>query len=64
MIARELIRRLGRGEFEECGYEGESGWVHAETGMGHVADEGVMKRLGAEGWGWSWDVKVDLGGFF
>jgi hypothetical protein len=50
-VARELLGRLGRGEYADLGYAGLSGWVLADVKMGNRGSEGVMKALGGEvGW--------------
>ena len=50
-VARELLGRLGRGEYKDLGYAGENGWVHSDVKKGNVESEGVMKVLGGKvGW--------------
>ncbi|KAA8572412.1 hypothetical protein EYC84_003034 [Monilinia fructicola] len=51
-IARELILRLGRKEYGDLGFLGESGWVHSDVKEGNRGSEGVMRGLGGEK---SWD---------
>lgn len=46
IIARELLARLDRGEFADLGYDGKSGWVHADVYDGNAGSEAVMKGLG------------------
>ncbi|PSS10718.1 hypothetical protein M430DRAFT_36953 [Amorphotheca resinae ATCC 22711] len=46
-VAKELLARLSRGEFKDMGYDGKSGWVHADVKAGNTPSEGVMKSLGA-----------------
>ncbi|KAF8859598.1 hypothetical protein BDZ45DRAFT_714006 [Acephala macrosclerotiorum] len=51
IIARELLARLERGEFADLGYDGKSGWVHADVYDGNAGSEAVMKGLGGTiGW--------------
>lgn len=45
-VARALLGGLGRGAFSHLGYDGKSGWVHADVKAGNAASEGVMKELG------------------
>ena len=59
-VAKELVRRLGRGEFKEMGYGGETGWIHAEVSEGLAGSEAVMRSIGAK-LGWPvWVVYIDL----
>ncbi|CAG8977414.1 hypothetical protein HYALB_00007044 [Hymenoscyphus albidus] len=46
IVARELLKRLEEGGFEDLGIRGSSGWVHAEAKDGNVESETVMRRLG------------------
>ncbi|ESZ93052.1 hypothetical protein SBOR_6573 [Sclerotinia borealis F-4128] len=61
-IARELVGRLGRGEFKDLGFNGESGWVHADVKEGNVGSEGVMRALGGKKAWVSSYLWVDCGG--
>ncbi|KAJ8068784.1 hypothetical protein OCU04_002480 [Sclerotinia nivalis] len=47
-IARLLVHRLGRGEFRDLGFTGESRWVHADVKDGNGGSEGVMRGLGGK----------------
>jgi hypothetical protein len=44
-VARELVRKLGKGEFADMGYSGDSGFVHGDVFEGNTASERVMKAL-------------------
>ncbi|CAG8959389.1 hypothetical protein HYFRA_00001287 [Hymenoscyphus fraxineus] len=46
IVARDLLKRLEEGGFEDLGIRGSSGWVHAEAKEGNVESEAVMRRLG------------------
>ena len=51
LVAVELLGRLERGEFQDLGFDGSSGWVHSDVKVGNTASEGVMKSLGGSiGW--------------
>ncbi|KAE8444411.1 hypothetical protein EG329_000611 [Mollisiaceae sp. DMI_Dod_QoI] len=45
IVARELLGCLGRGAFKDLGYDGKSGWVHADVYDGNAGSEAVMKSL-------------------
>ncbi|KAH8821626.1 hypothetical protein F5884DRAFT_768498 [Xylogone sp. PMI_703] len=47
-VAKELLRRLGDGDFRDLGFDGQGGWVHADVKVGNAGSEGVMKSVGAE----------------
>jgi GNAT superfamily N-acetyltransferase len=50
-VAVELLTRLDRGGFQDLGFDGSSGWVHADVKVGNKESEGVMKSLGGSvGW--------------
>jgi GNAT superfamily N-acetyltransferase len=50
-VAVELLGRLERGAFRDLGFDGSSGWVHADVKVGNKESEGVMKSLGGSvGW--------------
>ncbi|KAB8300354.1 hypothetical protein EYC80_000537 [Monilinia laxa] len=50
-IARELVLRLGREDFRDLGFSGESGWVHSDVKEGNMGSEGVMRGLeGKRSW--------------
>ena len=50
-VAVELLSRLNRREYNDLGYDGESGWVHSDVYDGNAGSEGVMRSLGARvGW--------------
>ncbi len=44
-VAVELLSRLERGAFQDLGFDGSSGWVHADVKVGNKESEGVMKSL-------------------
>lgn len=46
IIGRELLTRLNRGDFSDMGYDGKSGWVHADVYEGNGGSEAVMRSLG------------------
>lgn len=45
IVANELLKRLGEGEFEDLGIK-ERAWVHADVKVGNVESEAVMRSLG------------------
>lgn len=47
-VAKELLRRLGRGEFKDLGFNGDGGWVHSDVKVGNLGSEGVMRSIGAQ----------------
>ncbi|KAM3080960.1 hypothetical protein ACMFMG_004919 [Clarireedia jacksonii] len=46
-VSREIVRQLGKGEFADMGYSGDSGFVHGDVLADNTASERVMKALGA-----------------
>ncbi|RFU35918.1 hypothetical protein B7463_g488, partial [Scytalidium lignicola] len=46
-VARELMIRLGNGDFQDLGFDGQGGWVHADVKVGNKGSEAVMKSVGA-----------------
>ena len=62
-VAGELLGRLNRGVFRDLGFEGESGWAHADVKEGNSGSEGVMRSLGGTvEWVGSY-MRVDSGKF-
>jgi GNAT superfamily N-acetyltransferase len=50
-VAVELLGCLDRGEFQDIGFDGSSGWIHSDVKVGNKESEGVMKSLGGSvGW--------------
>jgi GNAT superfamily N-acetyltransferase len=50
-VAKQLLTKLGKGEFKDMGFEGKSGWVHSDVKAGNEGSERVMSSLGARiGW--------------
>lgn len=50
-VAVELLARLCAGDFTDLGFDGSSGWAHADVYAGNKASESVMKMLGGKvGW--------------
>lgn len=47
IVANEILKRLGEGEFEDLGILGRA-WVHADVKVGNVESEAVMRSLGGE----------------
>ena len=51
LVAVELLSRMEKGEFQDLGFDGSSGWTHSDVKVGNTASEGVMKSLGGSmGW--------------
>lgn len=48
MVAAKLLEDLAGGDFKEMGFDGSSGWVHADVEAGNVASEKVMMSLGGK----------------
>lgn len=63
IIARELLARLERGEFADLGYDGKSGWVHADVYEGNAGSEAVMRGLGGTIWWKSSYIWIDSARF-
>lgn len=63
IIARELLARLEKGEFADLGYDGKSGWVHADVYDGNTGSEAVMKGLGGSIWWKSSYIWIDSAKF-
>jgi len=58
-VAVELLTCLERGDFQDLGFDGSSGWVHADVKNGNKESEGVMKSLGGSvGWESSY-IRID-----
>ena len=50
-VAVELLGSYGRGAFADLGFDGSSGYVHADVKVGNGESEGVMMSLGGKvGW--------------
>ncbi|PMD65102.1 uncharacterized protein K444DRAFT_520606, partial [Hyaloscypha bicolor E] len=50
-VAVELLSRLERGEFQDLGFDGNSGWTHSDVKVGNRESKGVMKSVGGSvGW--------------
>ena len=50
-VAVELLICLDKGDFQDLGFDGSSGWVHADVKVGNRESEGVMKSVGGSvGW--------------
>lgn len=47
-VAKELLSRLGKGEFKNLGFEGETSWIHSNVKMGNEGSEGVMRSIGGK----------------
>ncbi|RDW89574.1 hypothetical protein BP6252_01606 [Coleophoma cylindrospora] len=45
-VAKELLTRLGRGDFGDVGFKGESGWCHSDVYDGNKGSEAVMRAIG------------------
>jgi GNAT superfamily N-acetyltransferase len=59
LVATELLKSLSEGKFRDMGYNGESGWVHADVYDGNAGSEAIMKSLGGKVWWESAYMHVD-----
>lgn len=46
-VAKEMLGRLGRGDFADLGFKGASGWCHSDVYEGNKGSEAVMRAIGA-----------------
>jgi hypothetical protein len=46
--AVELLASYDKGDFNDLGFDGASGWVHPDVKKGNKESEGVMKSLGGK----------------
>ncbi|KAL3425676.1 acetyltransferase [Phlyctema vagabunda] len=58
-VAKELLGKLGRGEFRDLGFDGESGWAHSDVKVGNEGSEGVMRSIGGEVVFRAWYMMID-----